>query len=1097
MRNLKKILALVLALVMSFSVMTVSSAAFKDADKIAADYSESVEVLNAIGVFRGDENGKFNPQKSITRAEVAAIIYRITTGDVEDTQVEFYSDLNVFTDVPANEWFAGYVNYCAAAGYIKGRSAEIFDPSANVTGYEALTMILRAVGYDKTGEFTGNYYYVSVAEKAQALQITKTLKNVLLGAPASREVVAEILFRTIAYVDQVDYTLAFGYSEIDGMTLGWENFGLYYAGALDRDDWGVPYAIGWCCNWYDDLVDQNGILTMSQCEMVYESFEAAYECDIAEELGIETEYDISRVTENATVIYDLAEDKDVKSCGEFDGTITATSTKKAVGAQGRWTRIFVVGYDAYGYPVFEMVMMDQFLGEVIDVTEITYDRNNHVIDPARVYIEIYDDSEEGTTVVMWPNYEGDWDYEIGDFVLLHHEATKDGEIVPEDEDEEFVPVYENLGAPEALVGKQTAFVINSNSHIVNDEEYEDAYRLYRDDAGRETTEHVWLFDQYENLIGIVEKAVVDNTQYGVITAIKWIDDYTSFNNSYALAQILYMDGSSSTLKVDYINDVLLTGIEGGKNTNTYASGEVSSTPNYNGEFLYHTLYAITTDAKGYVHLDNTILLKDAYTNTYASALGDSGFYATKNTKFLVLTDDGFAMYNGIKEVPSYVKGYGTYWAVDAKGTDEVANDGAKDFFAEYVYICMPEVAGEEAETYNGLFYADITDKLTVKHYVKSNNVVLWEIRGGMVDGEETIIVTPYEALKDLLTGASKGRLMYVTFDKDTGYALSADYVTENYYYSYLPKYIDGLYCNAIYEGSAANAKVIDGVLYVNGNAYDIDDAEVISEKRTNLADIVKFAKETGKLHEDAYLYIVYTRGNNGVDPRLNATALTIYVSTVPGYDFYDVMDKYIDAVDAAQAELDAAIAALETATAAAAEEEVSIEDLIKAVEAAKAKLQAAIDALTSIINSVKDAAKVDESLDYNLSAAYAERTDAYNSINDATEIVIETEVSIEIGAIEEAISVDVVYTVEDDTAVLKSKIRTAIRNEVLELDNIAALIDEGFKVTIGTPADAEYELAEGTFTGTFAIIVYDDYTESLIEIEVEVNVTFDDGEAAE
>ena len=255
MRNLKKILALVLALVMSFSVMTVSSAAFKDEADIAADYAESVEVLNAIGVFRGDENGKFNPQKSITRAEVAAIIYRITTGDVADEQAGFYADLNMFTDVTANDWFAGYVNYCASAEYIKGRGNGNFDPNGKITGYDALTMILRAIGYDKNGEFTGESYTVKVAQIAKERGITDTLKGVALGAPATREVIAEILLNTIT-VPQVSYTLAFGHSiyvnplQQDGSadtneTLGYENFGLWYSGDLKRNEWGVPYVNGW------------------------------------------------------------------------------------------------------------------------------------------------------------------------------------------------------------------------------------------------------------------------------------------------------------------------------------------------------------------------------------------------------------------------------------------------------------------------------------------------------------------------------------------------------------------------------------------------------------------------------------------------------------------------------------------------------------------------------------------------------------------------------------------------------------------------------------------------------------------------------------
>ena len=69
---MKKLLALVLALVMSMSLVTISNAAFKDADKI--DYKEAVDVMNAVGVFIGDEKGNFNAKENLTREQAAKII---------------------------------------------------------------------------------------------------------------------------------------------------------------------------------------------------------------------------------------------------------------------------------------------------------------------------------------------------------------------------------------------------------------------------------------------------------------------------------------------------------------------------------------------------------------------------------------------------------------------------------------------------------------------------------------------------------------------------------------------------------------------------------------------------------------------------------------------------------------------------------------------------------------------------------------------------------------------------------------------------------------------------------------------------------------
>ena len=245
MRNLKKILALVLALVMSMSLLATANA-FNDDAEIDPTYDEAVTVLANLGVFQGYNNGEtFVPKGSITRAEVAAILYRIATGDVDDTQVGIYADYNKFSDVKSTSWYAGYVNYCANAEYIKGYDDKTFGPNDPVTGYQALAMILRAVGYDANGEFTGNGWQVQVASYANQLGLTRNVSAGTLNTAATREVVAEVLFRTIAEAYVVKYTAALGYQPVylatssnkpgslvlfDGVnfgaTLGGQTFGL-------------------------------------------------------------------------------------------------------------------------------------------------------------------------------------------------------------------------------------------------------------------------------------------------------------------------------------------------------------------------------------------------------------------------------------------------------------------------------------------------------------------------------------------------------------------------------------------------------------------------------------------------------------------------------------------------------------------------------------------------------------------------------------------------------------------------------------------------------------------------------------------------------
>ena len=227
MRNLKKILALALALVMTLSLMTVANA-FNDDKDIDAAYTEAVQVLSGLKVFKGVNDGStFAPKQTITRGEVAAIIYRIVTGDVNDSKAGLYASYaeTSFSDVKSTDWYAGYIGYCSNAGLIKGNGAGRFLPATTVNGYQALAMILRAVGYGQSGEFEGSGWELRTASTAQTLGLLKNVSAGSLGNAASREVVAEILFQAISGTNMVAPNSITGYHDL-GYTLGYQTFKL-------------------------------------------------------------------------------------------------------------------------------------------------------------------------------------------------------------------------------------------------------------------------------------------------------------------------------------------------------------------------------------------------------------------------------------------------------------------------------------------------------------------------------------------------------------------------------------------------------------------------------------------------------------------------------------------------------------------------------------------------------------------------------------------------------------------------------------------------------------------------------------------------------
>ena len=144
---MKKLLALVLALVMSMSLVTISNAAFKDADSI--DYKEAVDVMNAVGVFVGDEKGNFNAKENLTREQAAKIIAYLELGSkAADALVGGAT----FTDVASTRWSAGFVGYCAQAGIVSGVGDSKFDPAGQLTALQFGKMLLVELGYDAKAE---------------------------------------------------------------------------------------------------------------------------------------------------------------------------------------------------------------------------------------------------------------------------------------------------------------------------------------------------------------------------------------------------------------------------------------------------------------------------------------------------------------------------------------------------------------------------------------------------------------------------------------------------------------------------------------------------------------------------------------------------------------------------------------------------------------------------------------------------------------------------------------------------------------------------------------------------------------------------------
>ena len=180
---MKKFLSLVLALVMTMSLVTVSAGAkdFTDGDKI--QYPEAVDVMSAVKVIDGYTDGSFNPSATLTRGAAAKIICNLILGPT--TASALVADAAPYKDVPTNHTFAGYIAYCQKEGIISGYADGTFKPANSLTGYAFMKMLLGALGYDGEVEgYTGPNWSVNVAKRALNIGLADDLVGDFNGVKA-------------------------------------------------------------------------------------------------------------------------------------------------------------------------------------------------------------------------------------------------------------------------------------------------------------------------------------------------------------------------------------------------------------------------------------------------------------------------------------------------------------------------------------------------------------------------------------------------------------------------------------------------------------------------------------------------------------------------------------------------------------------------------------------------------------------------------------------------------------------------------------------------------------------------------------------------
>ena len=162
---MKKFLSLVLALVMTMSLVTIGAGAKDFADDNSITYKEAVDVISGIGIVDGYSDGSFGPDGALTRGAAAKIICNLVLGPT--TASALRATTAPFKDVPTTNVFAGYITYCSQQGIISGYGDGTFRPSGTLTGNAFMKMLLGALGYNSSKEgYTGSNWQINVIKQA-------------------------------------------------------------------------------------------------------------------------------------------------------------------------------------------------------------------------------------------------------------------------------------------------------------------------------------------------------------------------------------------------------------------------------------------------------------------------------------------------------------------------------------------------------------------------------------------------------------------------------------------------------------------------------------------------------------------------------------------------------------------------------------------------------------------------------------------------------------------------------------------------------------------------------------------------------------------
>ena len=782
MRNLKRALSLGLTAAMISGLMVMGSSAASYADVTSEDNVEAIDVLQAVGIMVGDENGNFNPDQNVTRNEMAVVMSNLMAYNVAS-----YRDTSPFTDVPS--WAEPYVAACYTNGITAGTSATTYGGSENVTTAQAALMVMKALGYFQYQQDFGDDWQLATVAQGNRIDlftdvdsgvreamtrndVAQLVLNALEAGTVEATTNGSITVGGVTIANSVEYNYVTSTQEyartihMDRSTTDYTDAGSYivelgeklYQGDLTLDSAeGEPNGakapnldvFGRPANTWEYQAKEIGTYADGADYVFTDKVTSKELYDVVGSTAASRNYAWTVTVDGETVPYDGVDLNDNKTDNNDDFLQYAGFARQYRTGNGVRTNVYVDGTNRTVY-----VSLTHYYAAEVDKVEDDYITLSNVNSYAD-YENVADSNDEFETT----------DEFAADDVVIYSFA--DGEI-------------REVYAAESLEGEISR--VRNDSRDENGDYFDIDGTRYNynatvDDDGRLVTENVGndmvgYLDQYGYAIYIDESAITYD--YAYVLSMNGDDDQFGGNDKTWYARLVLSDGTMVRAETDEDNDNLLGHIV----SYTVDNNDIYSLTarDYDNSTSTSEGTMRGTDGTKFPYLDSTgsngLSIEQDRASLYVD---DVRYTANDNTVFIVAEEDSkldnydFTVYTGIKNVPDIkgtfdnrngTDGYQRPTDTSDKGmmnpaanednSTKVAVAANEDGVAKVVYVQNADVAG----TGEVIFVLADQDAKKVSDSTSGSQKEVREIKA-VVGGEiVTLEIKQDTDAEDILTGAN-------------------------------------------------------------------------------------------------------------------------------------------------------------------------------------------------------------------------------------------------------------------------------------------------------------------------------------------------------